>query len=151
MSFAPFVLLKFELTTSCTSQVRRDSFWSLRSLRLVSREFNALVEPLAFSSVTLFRYNLQPSEFHSQLSWLASGKSVNSRCTTRLRIFEYTFPPVERPPPNPFPSIREQKRPEELEDIRVSALGAQRNHMVAAIGALVHVTHVMCVLPTLSV
>ncbi|TEB31532.1 hypothetical protein FA13DRAFT_332288 [Coprinellus micaceus] len=102
-----------------------------------------LIEPLAFSSVTLVRYNLQPSEFHSQLSWLASGKSVNSRCTMRLRIFEQTFPPVEKPSPTPFPQSWERKTPEELEHIRVSALSAQRNHMVAAIGALVHVTHVI--------
>ncbi|KAJ3530487.1 hypothetical protein NMY22_g8552 [Coprinellus aureogranulatus] len=117
--------------------VRRCHFRTLCDLRLVCKQFNTLVEPLAFSAVTFLPHK-RMTDFQSQLKRLASGRSPNSRWTKQLRIGPSSLVPLASPGLGHGWGSKEAA---DSELRRLSALVTQKKKLVRAIEALKHVTY----------
>ncbi|KAJ3530485.1 hypothetical protein NMY22_g8553 [Coprinellus aureogranulatus] len=133
-----FEVLPTDILDLVVGEVRGSDFGTLRDLRLVCKQFNELVEPLAFGSLTIMPRK-ELDAFQSQLNHLASGRSPNSRWTKRLSIGHTTFIPFVNLPVG-YEGPLKDAVDDELK--RLNTLAIQKEKLARAIEALQRVTSV---------
>lgn len=120
-------------------QFRLDDFAALCELRLVSKGFSSLVEPLAFSAVTIIPYSFyrDESKRSGQFEALASGNTPNSRWTKKLTISRWALRSMSSLDDGSSMQLNAEQR-----QINHMARETQKRYLVPAIEALQYVTRV---------